>query len=113
MIFYVAHREHAYTQAVVLLYHRTDLQASFRLVRYEDAGLLRGVRAGVVIWSDMDRLTSDELRRAASLSAELTEKTGLSRAELLERLSKTLPEAVNHLTPKGRLPTEAEFGQLS
>jgi uncharacterized protein YidB (DUF937 family) len=44
--------------------------------------------------------------------AELTEKTGLSRADLLERLTKTLPEAVNHLTPKGRLPTEAEVGQL-
>jgi uncharacterized protein YidB (DUF937 family) len=44
--------------------------------------------------------------------AELTEKTGLSRADLLERLTKTLPEAVNHLTPKGRLPTEAEVGQF-
>jgi uncharacterized protein YidB (DUF937 family) len=44
--------------------------------------------------------------------AELMEKTGLSRADLLERLTKTLPEAVNHLTPKGRLPTEAEVGQF-
>lgn len=79
MIFYVAHREHAYTQAVLLLYHRTDLQASFRLVRYEDAELLRGVRAGVVIWSDMDRLAADELKRAASLSDELAEKTGLTQ----------------------------------
>lgn len=40
--------------------------------------------------------------------AELTQKTGLSRSELLERLSRTLPEAVNQLTPQGRLPTEAE-----
>ncbi|ESW93867.1 hypothetical protein X769_09935 [Mesorhizobium sp. LSJC268A00] len=79
MIFYVAHREHAYTQAVVLLYHRTDLEAWFRLVRYEDAGLLRGVRAGVVIWSDMDRLTSDELSRAAGISAELADNTGLTQ----------------------------------
>jgi len=39
---------------------------------------------------------------------ELTQKTGLSRSELLERLSRTLPEAVNQLTPQGRLPTEAE-----
>lgn len=43
---------------------------------------------------------------------ELTEKTGLSRAELLERLSKTLPDAVNKMTPNGRLPTEGEAGQL-
>lgn len=38
--------------------------------------------------------------------AELTEKTGLSRAELLDRLSKTLPDAVNQMTPAGHLPTE-------
>ncbi|BCG96416.1 hypothetical protein [Mesorhizobium sp. 131-2-1] len=79
MIFYVTHRKHAYTHAVVLLYHRTDLQASFRLVRYEDAGLLRGVRAGVVIWSDMDRLSAEELKRAADLSAELARQTGLTQ----------------------------------
>lgn len=79
MIFYVTHRKHAYTHAVVLLYHRTDLQASFRLVRYEDAGLLRGVRAGVVIWSDMDRLTADEIERATSLSAELARQTSLTQ----------------------------------
>ena len=44
--------------------------------------------------------------------AELTQKTGLSRAELLERLSKTLPDAVNRMTPDGRLPTEAEAARL-
>lgn len=44
---------------------------------------------------------------------ELTQKTGLSRSELLERLSKTLPDAVNHLTPDGRLPTEAEAGRFA
>ena len=79
MIFYVTHRKHAYTHAVVLLYHRTDLQASFRLVRYEDAGLLRGVHTGVVIWSDMDRLSAGEMERAAGLSAELARKTKLTQ----------------------------------
>jgi hypothetical protein len=79
MIFYVTHRKHAYTHAVVLLYHRTDLQASFRLVRYEDAGLLRGIRAGVVIWSDMDRLNAGEMERAAGLSAELARQTDLTQ----------------------------------
>jgi uncharacterized protein YidB (DUF937 family) len=34
----------------------------------------------------------------------LTERTGLSREELLSRLSKVLPEAVDKLTPDGRLP---------
>lgn len=44
---------------------------------------------------------------------ELTQKTGLTRAELLERLSKTLPEAVNLMTPDGRLPTEGEANRLA
>lgn len=37
--------------------------------------------------------------------AELTQKTGLSRNELLERLSATLPDAVNQMTPDGRIPS--------
>ncbi|MEO5620132.1 MAG: YidB family protein [Cypionkella sp.] len=37
--------------------------------------------------------------------AELVAKTGLSREEVAARLSKALPEAVNHMTPEGRLPT--------
>jgi uncharacterized protein YidB (DUF937 family) len=38
----------------------------------------------------------------------LTSQTGMSRAELLEGLSKQLPELVDKLTPDGRLPTEHE-----
>jgi uncharacterized protein YidB (DUF937 family) len=34
----------------------------------------------------------------------LVKQTGLSREELLSRLSKTLPEAVDKLTPEGRVP---------
>ena len=37
--------------------------------------------------------------------AELSVKTGLSRAILLERLARVIPEAVNGMTPEGRLPT--------
>jgi len=44
---------------------------------------------------------------------ELTEKTGLSREELLRRLTETLPDAVNRMTPEGRLPTEEEASRLS
>lgn len=39
---------------------------------------------------------------------ELTEKTGLSKTELLTRLSSALPEVVNQLTPEGRIPTAEE-----
>jgi uncharacterized protein YidB (DUF937 family) len=38
----------------------------------------------------------------------LSRQTGLSREELLSRLSKNLPEAVDRYTPEGRLPTPAE-----
>ncbi len=36
--------------------------------------------------------------------ADLTQKTGLSRSELLIRLSEVLPEAVDQFTPDGRMP---------
>jgi len=36
---------------------------------------------------------------------QLSQQTGLSREELLSRLSKTLPDAVDKYTPEGRLPT--------
>jgi uncharacterized protein YidB (DUF937 family) len=38
----------------------------------------------------------------------LMSQTGLSRDELLSGLSQQLPEAINHLTPNGRLPNEDE-----
>ena len=37
--------------------------------------------------------------------------TGLSRDELLKRLCRELPDAVDKYTPQGRLPTEAEFSR--
>jgi uncharacterized protein YidB (DUF937 family) len=44
--------------------------------------------------------------------AWLMEQTDLSREELLAGLSKSLPEAVDKLTPDGRIPTEAEARRL-
>lgn len=37
--------------------------------------------------------------------AALTQQTGLSREEILARLSKELPQAVDQYTPEGRLPS--------
>jgi len=39
---------------------------------------------------------------------ELSRKTGLSRAQIVQRLTAALPETVNRLTPDGRLPSETE-----
>jgi uncharacterized protein YidB (DUF937 family) len=43
--------------------------------------------------------------------ATLSEQTGLSREELLSRLSRNLPEAVDRYTPDGRLPAATEFSR--
>ncbi len=42
----------------------------------------------------------------------LSQQTGLTREELLSRLTRELPNAVDKFTPQGRLPTEAEAGHL-
>lgn len=39
---------------------------------------------------------------------ELAQTTGLSRADILERLSHNLPQTVDRFTPHGRIPTEDE-----
>jgi uncharacterized protein YidB (DUF937 family) len=39
----------------------------------------------------------------------LSQRTGLSRQELLARLSRELPDAVDKYTPEGRLPAQPEF----
>jgi uncharacterized protein YidB (DUF937 family) len=44
--------------------------------------------------------------------ASLSEHTGLSREEIVARLSKTLPNAVDKYTPDGRVPTAADFSNL-
>ena len=42
----------------------------------------------------------------------LAEQAGLSKVELLSELSQHLPEAVDHMTPHGRLPTEDEVSRM-
>jgi uncharacterized protein YidB (DUF937 family) len=42
----------------------------------------------------------------------LSQQTGLSRDELLSRLTRDLPAAVDKFTPEGRLPTEDEAARL-
>jgi uncharacterized protein YidB (DUF937 family) len=41
----------------------------------------------------------------------LSQQTGLSREEILSRLSKNLPDAVDRYTPEGRIPTAADFSR--
>ena len=59
-------------------------------------------------------LGPDQLEQAIGSDAlnTLSQQTGLSREELLARLSRDLPAAVDKFTPDGRLPTEAEAARL-
>ena len=60
------------------------------------------------------QLRPDQLEQAIgpdTLNA-LTEQTGLSREELIARLTRELPKAVDNFTPEGRLPTADEASRL-
>jgi uncharacterized protein YidB (DUF937 family) len=58
-------------------------------------------------------ISSDDLAKAlgGDQIKTLMAHTGLSRQDLLAGLSQYLPEAVNQLTPDGRLPTEQELSR--
>ena len=59
-------------------------------------------------------LGSDQLEQAIGPDVlnTLSQQTGLSREELLSRLTRELPAAVDKFTPEGRLPTEDEAARL-
>jgi len=59
-------------------------------------------------------LAPDQLEQAIGPDVlnSLSQHTGLSRDELLSRLTRELPGAVDNFTPQGRLPTEAEAARL-
>ena len=59
------------------------------------------------------QLAAPELEQAIGpeVLATLSKQTGLSQEELLARLSRELPAAVDKYTPQGRLPTEADFAR--
>ena len=58
-------------------------------------------------------LTANDLSTVLSEEqiAFLTERTGLTKEELLAGLSKKLPETINELTPEGRIPTREEISR--
>ena len=57
--------------------------------------------------------TAAQLERAIGpeVLETLSKQTGLARDELVSRLCRELPGAVDNYTPQGRLPTEAEFSR--
>ena len=59
-------------------------------------------------------VSGDQLEKAlgSDVIETLVEKTGLSRQELLSRLSEALPQTVDAYTPEGRVPTQDEAARL-
>ena len=58
-------------------------------------------------------LPPEELEKAiGSDTIDELSKTGLSRDEIVKRLTAGIPETVDHLTPDGRLPSEIEAQRL-
>jgi uncharacterized protein YidB (DUF937 family) len=60
------------------------------------------------------QLSPQELEQAmgSDVIDSLVQRTGLSRDELLSRLARTLPEAVDKYTPEGHVPTPEEAERL-
>jgi uncharacterized protein YidB (DUF937 family) len=56
-------------------------------------------------------LTADQVASAVGEDnlSELSQRTGLSRDELLKRLSTAIPSAVDSLTPNGEMPNEQQI----
>jgi uncharacterized protein YidB (DUF937 family) len=44
---------------------------------------------------------------------DLMRQTGMERDDLLETLSDSLPQVIDHLTPQGRLPTQEEANKMA
>jgi uncharacterized protein YidB (DUF937 family) len=59
-------------------------------------------------------LGTDQLEQALGPDVlnQLSQHTGLTREDLLSRLTRELPGAVDKFTPDGRLPTEDEAAKL-
>jgi uncharacterized protein YidB (DUF937 family) len=57
--------------------------------------------------------TASQLEQAIGpeVMQNLAKQTGLSREDLIARLCRELPEAVDKYTPEGRLPTESDMAR--
>ena len=58
-------------------------------------------------------LTPDQVQQAIGEDnlAELSQRTGLTREELLQRLATSIPKTIDTLTPGGQMPTEDQIQQ--
>lgn len=81
--------------------------------QFEAKGMGRAMQSWVGSGPN-EEVTPQELGRAIGDERidMLTRQTGLSRQDLLEELSAQLPEFIDKLTPRGRIPDEREAAQI-
>lgn len=83
------------------------------LRRFQDAGRGDAAQSWVSTGQNEPVAPSDlEQALGEERITWLMQRTGLSREELLQGLSRELPEAVDKLTPNGRVPDEREADRL-
>jgi uncharacterized protein YidB (DUF937 family) len=84
-----------------------DLMDSFR-----NSGQAETADSWVTVGVPTKGLSPDQVEQAVGADnlAELSQRTGLSREELLKRLATAIPESVDRLTPGGNIPqSDAEI----
>ncbi|MEF7617031.1 YidB family protein [Aquincola sp. MAHUQ-54] len=59
-------------------------------------------------------VSADQLGQVfgGDLLGRLTQQTGLSQGDLLGQLAQVLPQAVDSMTPQGRLPADGGLGEI-
>lgn len=83
------------------------------LDQFQQSGQEKAVQSWVGTGPN-DGISPEDMARALGedrISA-LMAQTGMPRQELLEGLSKNLPEVINQLTPAGRVPNEQEMSRM-
>jgi uncharacterized protein YidB (DUF937 family) len=80
--------------------------------RFKQAGQAETVDSWVATGPNKE-VAPNQLEQAIGpdVLATLSQQTGLSRDELLARLSRELPRAVDQYTPHGHIPAESEFSR--
>lgn len=104
----------AILNALVELLHRPDMGGLPGLVKkFETAGLGAQIQSWISGGKPLP-ITPDQVTLALGNNeiANMATKVGVPASEVTEHLTAILPDAVNHLTPGGKMPNAGMFGEL-
>ncbi|HVX40077.1 MAG TPA: YidB family protein [Gemmatimonadaceae bacterium] len=104
----------AILSALVDYLHAPDVGGLPGLVKkFETAGLGAQIQSWISGGHPLP-ITPDQVSLALGNAeiAKMATKAGLPTTEVTEHLTEILPDAVNHLTPGGKIPSAGMFGEL-